>query len=462
MVLDRTNVRELTPERRRRRGRPGRGATSPSSPSAWCCPPCGAPWTRSRLRADGQAAVRGRSRAARLRRCRARAGAAGRSRCVRSPRRRRWPRAGGCRRHGQPASGPVRATSSTSCGCGRVRLSSTSRQLRRAIAGGPRMSEGSQRRRGPSCSSPTPDATRRRQAAAAQLAERLLASRSFACASRARRPGELEPRGRRGRAARGRGCRRTASSWSCSAATARCCARPSSPRHRAPCSGSTSGHVGFLAEAEHDDLAATVDAARRAATTRSRSASPSTSRSCVDGELSRPALGRSTRPASRSRPRADARGGRRGRRPAAVAVGRDGVVCATPTGSTAYAFSAGGPVVWPEVEALLLVPISAHALFARPLVVAPYLGARRRGLPSRRRAGSCGATADGTVELRRCPGRGAPRQRAGPAGPAHHAPFTDRLVAKFGLPVEGWRGAPSARRRRGRACSRRSASRDSA
>ena len=51
--------------------------------------------------------------------------------------------------------------------------------------------------------------------------------------------------------------------------------------------------------------------------------------------------------------------------------GCDGVVCATPTGSTAYNFSAGGPVVWPGVEALLMVPISAHALFARPMVVAP-------------------------------------------------------------------------------------------
>ena len=51
--------------------------------------------------------------------------------------------------------------------------------------------------------------------------------------------------------------------------------------------------------------------------------------------------------------------------------GCDGVVCATPTGSTAYAFSAGGPVVWPEVEALLMVPISAHALFAAPMVVSP-------------------------------------------------------------------------------------------
>ena len=51
--------------------------------------------------------------------------------------------------------------------------------------------------------------------------------------------------------------------------------------------------------------------------------------------------------------------------------GCDGVIMATPTGSTAYAFSAGGPVVWPEVEALLMVPLSPHALFSRPLVVSP-------------------------------------------------------------------------------------------
>ena len=66
--------------------------------------------------------------------------------------------------------------------------------------------------------------------------------------------------------------------------------------------------------------------------------------------------------------------------------GCDGVVFATPTGSTAYAFSAGGPVVWPDVEALLLVPISAHALFAGPLVVSPAIGPRGGG--NRRRAGS--------------------------------------------------------------------------
>jgi len=53
--------------------------------------------------------------------------------------------------------------------------------------------------------------------------------------------------------------------------------------------------------------------------------------------------------------------------------GCDGVICATPTGSTAYAFSAGGPVVWPEVEALVLLPLAAHALFSDPMVISPIL-----------------------------------------------------------------------------------------
>src|SRR4029450_2439690 len=78
--------------------------------------------------------------------------------------------------------------------------------------------------------------------------------------------------------------------------------------------------------------------------------------------------------------------------------GCDGVVLATPTGSTAYAFSSGGPVVWPEVEALLIVPLSAHALFARPLVVAPtsvpaveLLADARGGAVRGRRAPACGS-----------------------------------------------------------------------
>ena len=85
--------------------------------------------------------------------------------------------------------------------------------------------------------------------------------------------------------------------------------------------------------------------------------------------------------------------------------GCDGVVCATPTGSTAYNFSAGGPIVWPGVEALLMVPISAHALFARPLVVAPDVGAGRRGdRPRRGVRACCGATAGARSTCRRAPG----------------------------------------------------------
>jgi NAD+ kinase len=148
----------------------------------------------------------------------------------------------------------------------------------------------------------------------------------------------------------------------------------------------------------------------------------------------------------------------------------DGVVCATPTGSTAYAFSAGGPIVWPEVEALLLVPISAHALFAGPMVVSPWsvlavelLG--MAGRASRRQAVQAGAAAgvlwcDGRrsvdlpagarVEVR----RGAQpvllaRLAAAGRERASAAQFTDRLVAKFGLPVTGWRGRPSSVRRAG-------------
>ncbi len=148
--------------------------------------------------------------------------------------------------------------------------------------------------------------------------------------------------------------------------------------------------------------------------------------------------------------------------------GCDGVVCATPTGSTAYAFSAGGPVVWPEVAALLLVPIAAHALFARPLVVSPrsvlavelvyeHVAGQEEG---GRLAETAGAVmwCDGRrrfdlppgsrVEVRQgsLPVLLARVQGAGPGTggtPPVGASFTDRLVAKFALPVEGWRGRVS-------------------
>lgn len=119
--------------------------------------------------------------------------------------------------------------------------------------------------------------------------------------------------------------------------------------------------------------------------------------------------------------------------------GCDGVVCATPTGSTAYAFSAGGPVVWPEVAALLVVPLSAHALFARPLVVSPSSSIALDIAPGSRAV----MWADGrrTIDVhsgdRLVISADPTPVRFARLAPA---PFTDRLVAKFHLPVEGWRG----------------------
>lgn len=127
--------------------------------------------------------------------------------------------------------------------------------------------------------------------------------------------------------------------------------------------------------------------------------------------------------------------------------GCDGVVCATPTGSTAYNFSAGGPIVWPGVEALLMVPISAHALFARPMVVAPSSVLAVEVLAQTQVAGVLCCDGRRTVDLP--PGaRIEVRRGSSPVRLVrlHEAPFTDRLVAKFGLPVEGWRGANRRRR----------------
>lgn len=132
--------------------------------------------------------------------------------------------------------------------------------------------------------------------------------------------------------------------------------------------------------------------------------------------------------------------------------GCDGVVCATPTGSTAYNFSAGGPIVWPGVEALLMVPISAHALFARPLVVAPSSVLAVEVLARGKEAGVLWCDGRRTVDLP--PGaRIEVRRGLSPVRLVrlHQAPFTDRLVAKFGLPVVGWRGATQRRRHAGHA-----------
>jgi NAD+ kinase len=118
--------------------------------------------------------------------------------------------------------------------------------------------------------------------------------------------------------------------------------------------------------------------------------------------------------------------------------GCDGLICATPTGSTAYAFSAGGPILWPEVDALVVLPISAHALFSRPLVISPT---------SKIVVGIESAEAFLSADaLRKFPliekDKVLVTKNAGIIKLAHlkNTSFSDRLVAKFKLPVEGWRG----------------------
>jgi NAD+ kinase len=210
---------------------------------------------------------------------------------------------------------------------------------------------------------------------------------------------------------------------------------------RVPLLGVNLGHVGFLAEAEPDRIDDTVDrVVARDYTVEERMTLDVTV--TVDGEV----VARnwaineaSVEKASRERMlevvvEVDGRPLSR--------WGCDGVVLATPTGSTAYAFSAGGPVVWPEVSALLMVPISAHALFARPLVVSPDSVLAVEVVPRTEGAGVLWCDGRRAADL---PNGARIEARRGdqPVRLArlHSAPFTDRLVAKFDLPVMGWRGA---------------------
>jgi NAD+ kinase len=215
--------------------------------------------------------------------------------------------------------------------------------------------------------------------------------------------------------------------------------------NQTPLLGVNLGHVGFLAEAEQDDLDVTVDRLVHRAYAVEERLTLDVSVLCDQKVIATGwALNEaSVEKAARERMlelvvEVDGR-------PLSRWAG-DGVVCATPTGSTAYAFSAGGPVVWPRVEALVLVPISAHALFARPLVVAPSSVLAVEVQPET--AGTAVLWCDGrrTVELP----KGARVEVSRGTKPIrlarlHSAPFADRLVAKFGLPVHGWRGAPQRR-----------------
>jgi NAD+ kinase len=208
-----------------------------------------------------------------------------------------------------------------------------------------------------------------------------------------------------------------------------------------PLLGINLGHVGFLAEAEREDLDATVEhIVRREYSVEERMTLHADVQ--LDGDLiaSSWALNEvSIEKASRERMLettlvVDGR--------PLSSWGCDGIIVATPTGSTAYAFSAGGPVMWPQVDAMLVVPNSAHALFARPLVLAPETHFVIE--IQRENAGPGVLWCDGRRHVDLPPGaRIEVRKGLRPVRLArlNAAPFTDRLVEKFDLSVAGWRGS---------------------
>jgi NAD+ kinase len=213
-----------------------------------------------------------------------------------------------------------------------------------------------------------------------------------------------------------------------------------------PLLGVNLGHVGFLAEAESSEIDSIVQhIVAGSYTVEERSTVQVTLRECSSGDVvwSSYAINEvSIEKAARER-----------MLEVVVEVdGRplsrwacDGVLVATPTGSTAYAFSAGGPVIWPSVDALLLVPLSAHALFARPLVLGPASTVVIELIDPSPTHGVVWCDGRRSAELR----TGMEIEvRQGPhklrLARLSEAPFTDRLVNKFGLRVEGWRGAAEA------------------
>jgi len=208
-----------------------------------------------------------------------------------------------------------------------------------------------------------------------------------------------------------------------------------------PLLGVNLGHVGFLAEAEPADLAATVkrvvdrdyqveerltlDVAVKvggAVTWSSWALNEASVEKAFRERMMEVSIAVDGRPLTR--------------------FGCDGVVMATATGSTAYAFSAGGPVVWPDVEALLMVPLNAHALFSRPVVVTPQsvLAVEVSGPDPVGVVWCDGRRGVDLVSGARVEARGSDRRLR--LARLHTRAFTDRLVAKFGLPVNGWRDLP--------------------
>ncbi|WP_090151307.1 MULTISPECIES: NAD kinase [Leucobacter] len=206
-----------------------------------------------------------------------------------------------------------------------------------------------------------------------------------------------------------------------------------------PIVGVNLGHVGFLAEMESFDLTTTIDRVLQRDYTVEERLTVDV-RASLDGRLIADTWALNEASVEKQRRMLEVEIGVDGRPISTFAC--DGVVLATPTGSTAYAFSAGGPIVWPTVQAMLIVPIAAHALFNRPLVTGTDSELRVRILPEnigpgvlwcdgRRRtelpAGSIVTVSRSAQSVRLA------RLNAGV--------FSDRLVRKFHLPTSGWRGS---------------------
>ncbi len=206
-----------------------------------------------------------------------------------------------------------------------------------------------------------------------------------------------------------------------------------------PIVGVNLGHVGFLAEMESFDLTTTIDRVLQRDYTVEERLTVDV-RASLDGRLIANTWALNEASVEKQRRMLEVEIGVDGRPISTFAC--DGVVLATPTGSTAYAFSAGGPIIWPTVQAMLIVPIAAHALFNRPLVTGTDSELRVRILPEnigpgvlwcdgRRRtelpAGSIVTVSRSAQSVRLA------RLNAGV--------FSDRLVRKFHLPTSGWRGS---------------------
>lgn len=206
-----------------------------------------------------------------------------------------------------------------------------------------------------------------------------------------------------------------------------------------PIVGVNLGHVGFLAEMESYDLESTIDRVLRRDYSVEERLTIEVEAS-VDGEIIASTWALNEASVEKRRRMLEVEIGIDGRAVSNFAC--DGMVVATPTGSTAYAFSAGGPIVWPGVQAMLMVPIAAHALFNRPLVTGADSELSVRILPENVGPGVLWCDGRRRTEL---PAGALVRVRRSRESVRlarlSEGPFSDRLVRKFHLPVSGWRGS---------------------